>query len=274
MEIFDDRPCSLGEGPLWHPRRGALYWVDILGKRVLSPSGMWAFDEHVSALGWIDDSSLVVATETALLRLDLDTGARDELAPLEKDKPHMRSNDGRADPYGGFWIGTMAKDAAAGAGAFYRYYRGELRQLHKDITIPNATCFSPDGLWAYFCDTRARQILRQPLHEKDGWPTGAAEVWLDLRADGLNPDGAVMDTEGRLWMALWGVGRVACFESGVEVHRLDVPAAQTTCPAFGGPGLRDLFVTSAADGDGARGAGLTYVARDLASGQAEHRVVP
>ena len=164
MTPFDDHLCTLGEGPLWHPERGALFWFDILSHRLFIREGdteqHWDFDTYVSAAGWIDDTTLLVASAEALLRFDIATGMSETVAPLEADNPVTRSNDGRADPWGGFWIGTMGIKAEPGAGAIYRYYRGELRALHSPISISNAICFSPDLAFAYFTDTPTNIVMR------------------------------------------------------------------------------------------------------------------
>ncbi|MEM6729608.1 MAG: SMP-30/gluconolactonase/LRE family protein, partial [Pseudomonadota bacterium] len=152
-EIFDDHPCILGEGPLWHPGRGELFWFDILGKSLRSKARVWDFEECVSAAGWIDDDTLLMASASSLSKFDIPTGAREILMPLEADNPATRSNDGRADPWGGFWIGTMGMQLEEDAGAIYRYYRGEVRTLYAPITIPNAICFAPDRSCAYWTDT-------------------------------------------------------------------------------------------------------------------------
>ena len=88
-----------------------------------------------------DQNSLLIASESALEVFDILTGRTDRIVALEADNPKTRSNDGRADPWGGFWIGTMAKDHEKHAGAIYRYYRGELRKLLPNISISNAICF-------------------------------------------------------------------------------------------------------------------------------------
>lgn len=276
MDIIDDHPCALGEGPLWHPERNALFWFDILGKTLHCKGDArshWRFDEYVSAAGWVDRDTLLLASATGLWRFDIASGTRDLLAPLEGDKPDTRSNDGRADPQGGFWIGTMGVNAEPEAGAIYRYYRGELRQLFDDITISNAICFAPDGQAAYFCDTVTRQIQKVAL-DAGGWPKGAPEVFVDLRRDALNPDGAVVDAQGNLWNAQWGAGRVACYApDGALVRTVAVPATQTTCPAFGGADLSTLFVTSAADGLEDAKAGMTFAVPLGIKGQREHQVI-
>jgi len=248
-QVFDPRPCVLGEGPLWHPLRQELFWFDIIACRLLSRQGettrMWQFDEHHSAAGWVDHDTLLIASETGLWRFDIATGRRDLVTPLEADRPETRSNDGRADRQGGFWIGTMSKRAEPGLGAIYRYYKGETVRLFDGLTIPNAICFAPNGRIAYFTCTKTGQINRQAL-DASGWPIGASEVFLDLRDAGLNPDGAVVDAEGGIWNAQWGAGRVARYlPDGSFDRAISVGGTHSSCPAFGGADLTTLFVTTA-----------------------------
>jgi sugar lactone lactonase YvrE len=269
----------LGEGPLWHPEREALFWFDIVGKRLNchedGASRHWQFDEYVSAAGWVDRDTLLMASATGLWRFDILSGERRLVMPLEAENPVTRSNDGRADPWGGFWIGTMGVNAEPGAGAIYRYYRGELRQLVPDVTISNAICFAPDRSCAYYTDTRDGRIMRQPLHAETGWPEGEAEVFVDVRREGFGADGAVVDAEGCLWNAQWGASRVARYGvDGALMSVWPVPTPHASCPAFGGPELTRLFVTTAAEGtEGDADAGKTYVMETGVIGQREHRVV-
>ncbi len=284
--IFDTRPCTLGEGPLWHPERQQLFWFDIIGKRLMTRSDAepgagpeeWQFAEHCSAAGWIDRDRLLIASETALFRFNLATGMRHDLCALEADKPGNRSNDGRADPQGGFWIGTMGKAAEKGAGAVYRYHGGTLRRLYTGVTIPNAICFTPDGRHAHFADTDLGKVWRVAL-DAEGWPASEPEPFLDLAAEGLNPDGAVVDAEGLFWNAQWGAGRVAAYApDGSLVRSISFDAPHTSCPAFGGPGMTTLHCTTALQGMDAAAraahpsAGMTFAAREIARGQAEPRV--
>ena len=283
MSIYDQTICSLGEGPLWHPGLNQLFWFDILGGRLYTRKGdtlkTWQFTEDVSAAGWVDDSTLIIASETALFRFDLATGARSVLVHLEADNPLNRSNDGRADPQGGFWIGTMAKDEAPGAGAIYRYYRGELRRLYANIGCPNAICFTPDGRFAHYTDSGTCKVMKQAL-DAAGWPLGAPVVWLDMAADGTFPDGAVIDASGVMWLARWGAYRVTAYDpQGVALRDVAFAAAQTSCPAFGGPDGKTLYCTSAttrlspaqlaAEPDN----GKTFAVPGIALGQCEHRVI-
>jgi sugar lactone lactonase YvrE len=277
--VYDSRLCELGEGPLWHPERRQLFWFDIVGNRLLSREGdralEWRFDEHVSAGGWIDRDTLLVATETALVRVDISTGSRETVCGLEAENSVTRSNDGRADPQGGFWIGTMGKAAEPNAGAIYRYYRGRLERIVDRISIPNSICFDADRRRAYYTDTPTRQIMCQTLDD-EGWPTGAPDVFVDLRAERIKPDGSVIDTEGCLWNAQWGSSRVARYmPNGRFDKALNIAGQHASCPAFGGDDMATLFVTTAREGieapDDAQG--CVYSLVPGVSGVAEYKVV-
>ncbi len=242
--IFDERKCELGEGALWHPIREELFWFDILNRTLHSQTRSWTFPEYVSAAGWISADELLIACETGLFRLNLISGDREAVATA--GTPQTRSNDGRADRQGGFWFGTMGRKAEKGAGAIWRWYRGELRQLFPGVSIPNSICFTPDGSAAHFSDTAAGKVMKVAL-DASGWPKGEPQLWLDLDRAGLNPDGAVIDAEGRFWNAQWGAGRVASYApDGAFLDAVETPGApHSSCPAFGGPDLATLFVTTA-----------------------------
>ena len=246
-------PFELAEGPLWHLGRERLFWFSVLEGTLHAAAAdgtdhrEWRLGERASAAGIIDDDTLLVATETGLWRLALEDGTKSPIAPIEADHPRTRSNDGRAAPDGSFWIGTMGLRAEDAMGAIYRYdVAGDppVGVVRRHISIPNAIAFVPDGSHAYLADTREGIIRRMAL--ESGAPVGEAEPHIDLRHDGLNPDGAVTDVEGHLWCACWGSGEVVRFApDGTRVGSIRLPAAQVSCPAFGGPDMTTLFVTSA-----------------------------
>ncbi len=279
MKAFDPRICELGEGALWHPAREQFFWFDILGRKLLSRQGdtalEWQFDQMASAAAWIDQDRLLIATETGLRVLDLRDGGQQPVIAIEDQDPDTRSNDGRADLHGGFWIGTMGKTAAPGAGAIYRYYRGELRRLVQDVTIPNSICFSPDGLGAYYSDTREQRLWLQPL-DRNGWPEGPRRLHLDFAAMGLRPDGAVVDSSGAICVACWGAGQVIRFaRDGTRLEAFPVGGRHASCPAFGGRELCDLLVTTAHEGIDSPdpGQGLPYLTRVTVAGLPEPQVL-
>ena len=283
--ILDSRACELGEGAFWHPLRRQVFWFDILGKKLHSVEDgqprTWTFVEMVSAAGWVSRDVLLIAGERDLFLFDLETEEIETVAELEADDPGTRSNDGRTDRQGGFWIGTMGKRGGddPGRGSIWRWYRGELRRLYPGLTIPNSICFSPDGRFAHFADTLTHRIQRVAL-DADGWPVGAPEVFIDLSAEGILPDGAVVDAAGNLWNAQWGAGRVACYgPDGRFLKAVPMGASQTSCPAFGGEGLATLFCTTAREGMDAAAlaadpdAGKTFAVQGLGPGLPEPQVI-
>jgi sugar lactone lactonase YvrE len=277
--IFDSRVCELGEGAFWHPLRQQFFWFDILGRCLRSRLGgqelEWAFDRIVSAAGWVDVNRLLIASETGLFLFNLETGVQEPVAAVEADQPATRSNDGRADRQGGFWFGTMGKQAQKEAGAIYRFYRGEVRKLYSAITIPNAICFAPDGRTAYFADTRLATVWTQAL-DHSGWPVGERQVFLDLSGEGLNPDGAVVAADGSFWCAKWGSAAVMSYTpDGQRSGQVAVGGLHASCPAFGGPALDEMLVTTAREGIAApdAGQGVPYLVHPGVRGLPEPQVI-
>ena len=253
-EIFDSNPCLLGEGPIWHPQRNSLLWFDIVGKalyeRKLDEEKSVKFELGFasSAAGWISEEEILLANSQALICFNLETKFSKHIVDLEIMDQSTRSNDGRTDPNGGFWIGTMDWKMEKNKGAIYRYYRGELKKLFREITVPNSICFTPSGKTAYFTDTAEQKVMRVSL-DSMGWPRSEPEVFKDFQSDNINPDGSVVDLDGCFWNAQWGSSRVAKYNpSGELLMIVKTEAPQSSCPAFGGENLSTLFITSAREG--------------------------
>ncbi|MDH2373693.1 SMP-30/gluconolactonase/LRE family protein [Cobetia sp. 3AK] len=267
--------CELGEGPGWTPatstRPARVRWVNILASE-LHHAAADGSDHVITQLArrtsytavTLEGDYLLVG-EGMLSRWNPETGAVEDVMPFEADTmPATRSNDARVDTHGSLWLSSMGCNAETGAGSLYRLHRGKLCKLMDGLTIPNALCFSPDGCFAYFTNTVTGQVMRWPL-DADGWPLksagegsaseGAAgeydapEVWADLRDCGGGPDGAVIDADGHMWIALWGAGRVARLDhDGKEIAHVTLPVSQPSCPLFGGEGLSTLYITTAHEG--------------------------
>ena len=246
---------ELGEGPVFDTITECLFWCDIIGHTVLAgdtQTGLiktFGFGEPVSAVFLTDTDQLLVAGASGLYKLDPKTGTRKLILPIEKDNPITRANDSRVAPGNSIWFGTMGRKLESGAGAVYHIKAGSCDTLFNPVSIPNATCFSLDGHTAYYCDTPQQRIMQVEINPDTGRPVSLPRLFTDLSADGLNPDGAVIDAEGNLWNAQWGAGRVACYSpDGHFIRAVDLPATQVTCPCFGGPDLKTLYVTSASEG--------------------------
>lgn len=257
-ELFIDCRNHLGEGPIWHHLRNELFWFDINEHRLHNANAagevlnVWQFDEPVTAAGIVDADSLLIATASKLVHFFPDTDMRETLMPLEAENTDTRSNDGRVDRHGGFWIGTMSQSGDSKGGAVYRYRRGDVEQLFAGIHIPNATCFAPDGHTAYWADTPTGMLYRCTLDAETGRPAGAWEVLIEARGQRGLPDGAVTDSQGYIWSARWGGGCVVRYAPDGEIDTVvDVPVSNVTCPAFGGGDLKTLYITTAQEGLGA-----------------------
>ncbi len=253
-DLFCSARSTLGEGPFWHRLQGRLFWFDIEEGQLLSADADGEIQDRInlnekgSAAGIIDKDHLVVATESGLKRLTLSDQSIEHLVDIERDDTNTRTNDGRVHSAGALWIGTMHKrDAeASGKGSVYYYRAGRLERLFGGISIPNATCFSPDGAIGYFSDTGTGQILKRPLDPSTGLPAGEWSVFVEKGRDPGYPDGAIIDSEGFMWSARWGGSCVIRYSPDGQVDRIvDVPASQVTCPALGGPGLKTLYITTA-----------------------------
>lgn len=279
--ILSTERCHLGEGPTYDPSTDTAWWFDIrecwLYEARLGTGEIrrHALGRMASALGRIDANRQLIVTEDGLYIRTISDGALSLHLPLEADNAVTRSNDSRVHPSGTFWIGTMGRKAEPGAGAIYALYRGEITRLFPNVTIPNAICFSPDGTVGYFADTADNVLYRVVLNPETGLPRSMPDVMLRHReAGGL--DGAVVDADGQIWNARWGAGCVDVYSPhGERLRSLAVPARQASCPAFVGPDLSRLLVTSAwqdmeeADKAADPGHGQTFLLDVGARGRAE-----
>jgi len=246
--------CQLGEGPTYDAATDTAWWFDIVGRRLFEAklgtgqTTIHSLEVMGSALGRIDAHRQLVVADDGLYVRELSNGRMTLYRPLEADNAATRSNDARVHPSGTFWIGTMGREAERGLGAIYALHAGELSRLYENITIPNAICFSPDGTIGYFADTGKNVLFRVELDAATGLPRGSPAELITRRGGG-GIDGAVVDADGLIWNARWGGGCIDVYSpQGEHLRGLRVPARQSSCPAFVGPDLSRLLVTSAWQG--------------------------
>lgn len=279
--VLSAEQCHLGEGPTYDVTTDTAWWFDIREGRLFEAhlgtgaTRVHAVGRMASALGRIDaERQLVVAEDGCYIRNVAD-GAMTLFCPLEADDPATRSNDCRVHQSGTFWIGTMGRKAEQGLGAIYALHRGKISMLFPGISIPNSICFSPDGATGYFADTARAVLYSVSLNPDTGLPRGEPEVL--LRHTGIGGfDGSVCDADGQIWNACWGASRIDVYSpQGERLRSLRVPAKQASCPAFVGPDLSRLLVTSAWQDMDAEArstdpqAGCTFLLEASARGRAE-----
>ncbi len=246
----------LGEGVLWREDDRTIWWTDILGKKLHClawPSrelSSYDVPERIGSFSFIQGNpdEFLIAFESGIARYSPTSG---KLAWL--DKPvglgdGVRMNDGRTDPQGRFWVGSMVerelRDGEPPSGILYRVSpKGICEPVLGQVSISNGLCWSPDGQFVYFSDSALGQVYRAGWDPNTGVP---GQMQALKKFDGASPDGAVTDSDGMYWSALWGGNRIACLDhTGAEVTALDVPVSQPTCVAFGGPDLDLMIVTTA-----------------------------
>ncbi|GAA4868187.1 SMP-30/gluconolactonase/LRE family protein [Saccharopolyspora cebuensis] len=248
-------PCAHhGEGPVWHPAWPGLRWVDLLAGDVLTLD-RGTGEVHRAHVGRVVAALRPRRSGGAVLALERGFALADDdltdVRPLGDlwDDPTVRMNDGGCDPEGRFYCGSMSYAEEAGRGALHVLEPdGRVRTALDRVTISNGLAWSPDGATAYYVDTATRRI---DAFDHGGAALRARRPAVRIDADLGAPDGLTVDAEGHLWVALWGGGAVHRYSpAGELLDRIEVPASQVTACTFGGPALRDLYITtSAVDAD-------------------------
>ena len=256
MAVLGPARYELGECVLWCERSRRLLWTDIPAATLWSHSPDtgstvgWPMPERLCSFALTgSDDRLLLGLASSLALFTFSTGAVKRIAEVEADLPATRLNDGRCDRQGRFVFGTFDQSGspASAVGSFYRLNLDlslERLPLGK-VAIANSICFSPDGRRMYFADSMTREIRVCGYNPCSG-EIGAPRTFVAADAAPGAPDGACVDADGFLWSARWGAGRVMRFAPDGRLDRvLELDAAQPSCPAFGGPGLSTLYVTSA-----------------------------
>ena len=244
----------LGEGPVWVAREQALWFVDIKGRKVhrFHPeSGDHKSYDASAQVGWIlpaDDGAFLAGLQTGLARFDPIDGRFDLIATPEAATPGNRLNDAAVDPAGRVWFGSMDDAEEAETGRVYCFDRCRIRDTGLPaVCITNGPAISPDGRTLYHTDTLGRVIYKVAIGADDS--VGAPEIFATIdEADGW-PDGSVCDSEGYVWIGLWGGWRARRYApDGRIAAEVRLPAANITKIAFGGTDLCTVYATSARKG--------------------------
>jgi sugar lactone lactonase YvrE len=247
--------AELGEGAIWNPHDQQLYWVDIEGPALHIFNPATGHDRQLptgSRVGTVVPAGpgfVVVALQNGIHRLNTATGELTLLTNPLTD-PNLRFNDGKCDPAGRFWVGTMHLQGHPKSAALYRLDADQsIHSVLSQVTISNGIVWTADARTMYYIDTPTRTVQAFDYDNATGSiANGRAVLYIPQRHG--DPDGMTIDAEGNLWICLWGGARVECYnpETGALLHTIPVPAPLTTSCAFGGPDLQTLFITTARQG--------------------------
>ena len=252
-------PSLLGESPFWHSDEAALYWCDIPGKKLnrwhpgSAAHQSWSLDCEPGCVAPLPDGRLLLAMRDGLFRFDPQSGERRRLSPPPYEAKHERFNDGKADPQGRLWVGTIYEPRTSAAAALYRWDGKKLQRMAGDVTVSNGLAFSPDGHTLYWTDTPSHRVMAYDFNPLDGtllrprvlvqFDQKTADQ--DLATYGGRPDGAAVDAEGAYWCAMFeGQRLLRIAPDGRVLQELRLPVRCPTMPCFGGPDLRTLYITT------------------------------
>jgi sugar lactone lactonase YvrE len=259
--------AELGERPVWNPNTNCLIWVDInagelhqLDPQLVSATagGAGTCDSVIAADGVPvgaaaprANGGYVLAAADGFRLIGADGAALSPPLRPQGMPENVRFNDGLCDPAGRFWAGTAATDGQAGTGSLYRLdVDGSVAEIFCAVTESNGLGWSPDATVFYYTDSGEPQsrVRAFDFDLRSGTLANERDLIWFAPGDGI-ADGLVVDTDGCLWIAMWGGGAVRRYSADGELLELyPVPASQPTCPGFGGPDLADLYVTTAWEG--------------------------
>ena len=250
-----DAKAQLGEGTIWDPAAGVLWWIDIYGPTIhrfepaTGRNASWQAPEYLGCIGLRARGGLVVTMASGFHFFDPDTGAFTAIADPEPDLPETRFNDGKPDRFGHFWSGSMFEAPGRPPRKIASLYRlasdGSIRKMLDGIGCSNGLAWSPDGRIMYFTDSHTHLVWAFDYDPEAG-EIANRRVYIDLTDRGYIVDGSTVDADGNYWLTVPFKGKVLAYDrAGRQVTEVDMPCDLPTCCEFGGPDLATLYVTTA-----------------------------
>lgn len=248
-EIVGTHTSVWGEGPLWDKNR--LLYVDIEAYKIIAfdpatrEEKIWDVGQRVGTVVARESGGLVWAGDQGFFFLNEETGISTAIADPEPDLLDNRFNDGKCDPLGRFWAGTICLKKRPEASLYCLHKDLTVEKKFSPVTNSNGIVWTRDAATMYYIDTPSKKIRAFDFDVTPSAITNERVIW-DTSADASSPDGMTIDSEDRLWVAFCHGGKVVCFDPAVSkvLEQVDFPCIETTACAFGGPDLSDLYVTT------------------------------
>ena len=268
--------CQLGEGPVWDDREQVIRWVDIVNGHI----HRWDPDsrshqrlelgEMVGVIAMRTNGHLIAGLRSGIAFVDASTGEIQRLHAPDSHLPGNRFNDGKCDPSGRFWAGTMPLTADRPEGSLYvADGDGSIRRMLTDVTISNGLVWNMNKDRMYYIDTPTREVSVFDYDDAKG-AIADRRTAVAIPAKEGAPDGMNIDVEGMLWIAHWGGSRLTRWDpvKGKKIDEIRMPVSNVTSCTFGGTEFRDLYITTAREGlsvselHSQPQAGMLFVVRD------------
>lgn len=248
---IDTPLCTIGEGPVWDVSEQALYFIDILGKKVLrfdpasNETRSWAMPDVIGSMALRAGGGAVVALTNGIYTFDFESEACAMLATSDDLNEMVQLADGKVDRRGRFIVGSSDRTMKEPRGKLYTLdVDATLREIDNDIFLSNGPCWSPDDKVLYHSDSIRNTVYAYDYDISTGTATNR-RAWASTAELGGIPDGATIDTDGCMWMAICEGQKVVQFRPDGKLERvIDMPVKCPSSVIFGGAALDQLYVTS------------------------------
>ena len=247
-EVISD----LGEGPIWSADTSSVTWTDITQNTFhtadidTGKTMSFGVPSMVGAIAHSKEGGYIAATQKGFARIGVDG----KCSPLHSFLPDdMRMNDGKVDPSGRFWAGSMALSFEKGRGSLYVLEKdNSYRSILDDITLSNGMGWSPDAQYFYYIDSVPGVLKRFDYDLYTGHISNPKDLITFDSSSGI-PDGMSMSSDGKIVIALWDGGRIEIYEpSGEKVSEITLGVSRPTSCTFAGPNRDILIVSTASQG--------------------------
>ena len=248
--------CLLGEGPVWDAKRKVICWVDILNGLIheYSPQQKtqrtMEVHQMIGSFAVCTNGNFIAALQNGFAFIERETGEIKMITDPEDHLPNNRFNEGKCDPAGRFWAGTMSLIEEPNAGNVYAIQNDQApAKKIGDVSISNGMAWSTNQQTFYYIDTPTCEIVSYDYEKATGHISNKKIIIQIDEKDG-NPDGMTIDDEGMLWIAQWDGWQVTRWNpvSGEKLYSIQLPVSKITSCTFGGDNLEDLYITSAKAG--------------------------
>lgn len=252
FELVSDQTCLCGESPLWDDKHKQLYWIDIVSGHICffsEEKRLKCFDvgQKIGAIALTESGKIIAALKDGIYKVDFLNDTMSKIIDPEPDQPDNRLNDGKCDPAGRFWVGTMSDTGIAGQGSLYTLDKdGGISRKLQGLSISNGLAWDLKSRKFYHIDTPTRKIVAYDYCHELGTISNGKPVIEIIETEGV-PDGMTIDEEGMLWVAHWNGGRVSRWNpnTATKLQEIFLPVSKVTSCTFGGEHLDDLYVTTA-----------------------------